>query len=53
MNDYHINVFYSHEDGGSIADIPRPRGMLGVRDQPAGGNGGGSAGEGRVARGST
>ena len=22
MSDYHINVFYSHEDGGYIADIP-------------------------------
>jgi predicted RNase H-like HicB family nuclease len=22
MNDYHINIFYSHEDGGYIADIP-------------------------------
>jgi predicted RNase H-like HicB family nuclease len=22
MNDYHINVFYSDEDGGYIADIP-------------------------------
>ena len=22
MNDYHINVFYSEEDGGYIADIP-------------------------------
>ena len=22
MNDYHINVFYSNEDGGYIADIP-------------------------------
>lgn len=22
MNDYHINVFYSAEDGGYIADIP-------------------------------
>jgi len=22
MSDYHINVFYSQEDGGYIADIP-------------------------------
>ncbi|MBI4335012.1 MAG: type II toxin-antitoxin system HicB family antitoxin, partial [Chloroflexi bacterium] len=22
MKDYHINVFYSEEDGGYIADIP-------------------------------
>ncbi|HEU0089722.1 MAG TPA: type II toxin-antitoxin system HicB family antitoxin [Pseudonocardiaceae bacterium] len=22
MNDYHINVFYSEDDGGYIADIP-------------------------------
>jgi predicted RNase H-like HicB family nuclease len=22
MSDYHINVFYSEEDGGCIADIP-------------------------------
>jgi predicted RNase H-like HicB family nuclease len=22
MRDYHINVFYSEEDGGYIADIP-------------------------------
>ena len=22
MNDYHINLFYSEEDGGYIADIP-------------------------------
>ena len=22
MNDYHINIFYSSEDGGYIADIP-------------------------------
>jgi predicted RNase H-like HicB family nuclease len=22
MNDYHINLFYSHEDEGYIADIP-------------------------------
>ena len=22
MNDYHINVFYSDEDGGYIAEIP-------------------------------
>jgi predicted RNase H-like HicB family nuclease len=22
VNDYHINVFYSDEDGGYIADIP-------------------------------
>ena len=22
MNDYHINIFYSDEDGGYIADIP-------------------------------
>ena len=22
MSDFHVNVFYSHEDGGYIADIP-------------------------------
>lgn len=22
MNDYHINLFYSDEDGGYVADIP-------------------------------
>ncbi len=22
MNDYHINIFFSEEDGGYIADIP-------------------------------
>ena len=22
MNDYHINIFYSEEDGGYIADLP-------------------------------
>jgi predicted RNase H-like HicB family nuclease len=22
MNDYHINIFYSDEDGGYIADLP-------------------------------
>ena len=22
MKDYHINIFYSEEDGGYIADIP-------------------------------
>ena len=22
MNDYQINVFYSNQDGGSVADIP-------------------------------
>ncbi len=26
MADYHINVFYSEEDGGYIADIPDLRG---------------------------
>jgi predicted RNase H-like HicB family nuclease len=24
MKDYHINIFYSQEDGGYIADIPDP-----------------------------
>jgi predicted RNase H-like HicB family nuclease len=24
MKDYHINIFYSEEDGGYIADIPDP-----------------------------
>ena len=24
MGDYHINIFYSDEDGGYIADIPDP-----------------------------
>jgi len=22
MSDYHINIFYSNEDGGYIADLP-------------------------------
>lgn len=26
MKDYHINIFYSDEDGGYIADIPDLRG---------------------------
>lgn len=30
MSDYHINLFYSEEDGGYIADISRPEVVLGL-----------------------
>ena len=31
MSDYHINIFYSEEDGGYIADIPDLEALLGLR----------------------
>ena len=38
MKDYHINIFYSKEDGGYIADIPdlakRPRRLSGKLELP-------------------
>lgn len=34
MSDYHINVFYSDEDGGYIADIPDLRGCSAFGDTP-------------------
>ena len=30
MSDYHINVFFSDEDGGYIADIPDLHWLLGL-----------------------
>lgn len=35
MNDYHINVFYSAEDGGYIADIPDLDSCSAFGDDPA------------------
>jgi len=41
MKDYHVNIFYSEEDGGYIADIPdlpgcsAPRTAVSARDLPA------------------
>ncbi len=34
MKDYHINIFYSDEDGGYIADIPDLRGCSAFGDSP-------------------
>ena len=34
MKDYHINVFYSEEDGGFIADIPDLRMCSAFGDSP-------------------
>jgi hypothetical protein len=34
MSDFHINIFYSEDDAGYIADIPGPRLLLGVREHP-------------------
>ena len=34
MRDYHINVFYSEEDGGYIADIPDLRSCSAFGDTP-------------------
>ncbi|MGH9042051.1 MAG: type II toxin-antitoxin system HicB family antitoxin [Acidimicrobiia bacterium] len=35
MRDYHINVFYSEEDGGYIADIPDLEACSAFGDSPA------------------
>ncbi|PZR79649.1 MAG: type II toxin-antitoxin system HicB family antitoxin [Candidatus Aeolococcus gillhamiae] len=35
MTDYHINVFYSTEDGGWVADIPDLRYCSAFGDTPA------------------
>ena len=34
MKDYHINVFYSEEDGGYIADIPDLKGCTAFGSTP-------------------
>ena len=34
MKDYHINIFYSDEDGGYIADIPDLSGCSAFGDTP-------------------
>jgi predicted RNase H-like HicB family nuclease len=34
MKDYHINIFYSEEDGGYIADIPDLAHCLAFGDTP-------------------
>ena len=34
MTDYHINIFYSDEDGGYIADIPDLDACSGFGDTP-------------------
>jgi predicted RNase H-like HicB family nuclease len=34
MSDYHINVFYSEEDGGYIADIPDLKSCSAFGDTP-------------------
>lgn len=34
MSDYHINVFYSDEDGGYIADIPDLEACSAFGDRP-------------------
>lgn len=34
MKDYHINIFYSDEDGGYIADIPDLFGCSAFGDSP-------------------
>jgi len=34
VNDYHINIFYSPEDGGYIADIPDLRSCSAFGDTP-------------------
>src|SRR3989304_1383621 len=34
MSDYHINIFYSEEDGGYIADIPDLDACSGFGDTP-------------------
>ncbi len=35
MKDYHINIFYSEEDGGHIADIPDLEACSAFGDTPA------------------
>lgn len=35
MRDYHINIFYSREDGGYIADIPDLRTCSAFGETPA------------------
>lgn len=35
MKDYHINIFYSEEDGGYIADIPDLKYCSAFGDTPA------------------
>jgi predicted RNase H-like HicB family nuclease len=35
MQDYHINIFYSEEDGGYIADIPDLRACSAFGQTPA------------------
>jgi predicted RNase H-like HicB family nuclease len=35
MKDYHINIFYSQEDGGYIADIPDLEACSAFGDTPA------------------
>lgn len=35
MKDYHINIFYSEEDQGYIADIPDLKGCSAFGDTPA------------------
>lgn len=34
MKDYHINIFYSDEDGGYIADVPDLMGCSAFGDTP-------------------
>jgi len=34
MKDYHINIFYGHEDGGYIADIPDLDACSAFRETP-------------------
>ena len=34
MRDYHINIFYSEEDGGYIADIPDLKDCSAFGDSP-------------------
>jgi predicted RNase H-like HicB family nuclease len=34
MKDYHINIFYSDEDGGYIADIPDLEACSALADSP-------------------
>jgi predicted RNase H-like HicB family nuclease len=34
MSDYHINLFYSEEDGGYIADIPDLKSCSGFGETP-------------------
>ncbi len=34
MKDYHINIFFSEEDGGSVADIPDLRACSAIGSSP-------------------